>query len=113
MHAPVVQILEAERHLVLPAGILAEVTFMIDRRYGQAHVSRFMQSVLAGDLSVDWNFGDLSRVQSLMDRYADLPLGYADAAVIVCAERHGGRVLTLDHRRFGVVAREGRIQILP
>jgi predicted nucleic acid-binding protein len=42
-----------------------------------------------------------------------LPLGSADAAVIACAERHGGRVLTLDRRHFGVVEREGTISLVP
>jgi predicted nucleic acid-binding protein len=46
-------------------------------------------------------------------RYADLPLGFADASVIACAERHGGRVLTLDLRHFGVVAGEGRLTLIP
>ena len=33
--------------------------------------------------------------------------------MIACAERSGGRVLTLDLRDFGVVAREGTIDVLP
>jgi hypothetical protein len=52
-------------------------------------------------------------MQALIRRYDDLPLGLADAAVIACAERNGGKVLTLDLRHFGVVAREGTITILP
>lgn len=50
---------------------------------------------------------------NLVRRYADLELGLVDAAVIACAERNGGRVLTLDLRHFGVVAREGTITIVP
>ncbi len=45
------------------------------------------------------------RVRELVRRYADLPLGFADAAVTACAERHRGRVLTTDYRHFPVVAR--------
>jgi hypothetical protein len=33
--------------------------------------------------------------------------------VIACAERHGGKVLKVDRRHFGVVDREGMIQELP
>jgi uncharacterized protein len=55
----------------------------------------------------------MSAVRRLVQRYADLPLGFADASVIACAERNGGRVLSLDKRDFGVVAREGRITLLP
>ena len=57
--------------------------------------------------------GDFARIRELVGRYADLPLGFADASVIACAERNGGRVLTFDARDFGVVAREGTIQPLP
>jgi predicted nucleic acid-binding protein len=39
-------------------------------------------------------------------------LAFADAAVVECAERHGGRVMTLDGH-FAIVAREGRIAVLP
>jgi predicted nucleic acid-binding protein len=56
---------------------------------------------------------DFARVRTLVRRYADLPLGLVDAAVLACAERNGGRVLTLDWRHFGVVARVGRITVLP
>jgi predicted nucleic acid-binding protein len=45
--------------------------------------------------------------------YAELPLGFADAAVVACAERSRGRVLTLDLHDFVVVARAGSITILP
>ncbi len=55
----------------------------------------------------------MPRIRALARRYADLPLGFADAAMIACAKRHGGRVLTLDLRHFGVVAREGGLIVLP
>lgn len=51
--------------------------------------------------------------QSGPNRFRDLSLGFADAAVVACAERNGGRVLTLDVRDFGVVARDGTIALLP
>jgi predicted nucleic acid-binding protein len=45
-------------------------------------------------------------------RYRDLPLGFADAAVVAMAERNGGLVLSLD-RHFHMVAQEGTIRVLP
>ena len=99
--------------LILPAGIMAEVTFMIAHRFGDHRVPQFLRSLINGELNVQWEAVDLPRILHLVDRYHDLPLGYADAAVIACAERNGGKVLTLDHRHFGVVAREGTISILP
>jgi uncharacterized protein len=47
---------------------------------------------------------DLRRMADLMDRYADLPLGTVDAAVVVTAERFSATtVATLDRRHFTVV----------
>jgi predicted nucleic acid-binding protein len=56
---------------------------------------------------------DWSRIRELASRYANLPLGLADASVVACAERHTGRVLSLDERDLQIVAREGRITVLP
>jgi len=96
---------------IVPAGILAEVTFMIERRGGAAALDLFLGDLEDGAYSLDCGVQDLPRVRSLVRRYADLPLGFADAAVIACAERAGGRVLTFD-RDFAVVAREGTIDLI-
>lgn len=73
----------------------------------------FIRDLALGKFSLDCGVEDLDRVLALVSRYADLPLGFADAAVIACAERNGGLVASLDYRHFGVVAGEGTIQILP
>jgi len=57
--------------------------------------------------------GDLARIRAIVLRYADLPLGFSDAAVIACAERNGGYVATFDRRHFDIIAREGAIEVLP
>jgi hypothetical protein len=113
-HAPATDALAAERdRAVVPVGILAEVDYMLTARVGP----RAMGDVLAafGDGSLLLDCGDLDppRIRELMDRYADLPLGFADAAVVACAERNGGRVLTFDHRDFEVVAADVGLAIVP
>ena len=72
--------------------------------------SRIFES---GAFTVDCGDSDFARVGALVDRYADLPLGFSDAAVIACAERHRGRVMTLDRRAFDVVGREVSLTLLP
>lgn len=96
---------------VVPAGILAEVGYLLEARLGTTAVVRFLES-LAADLTLDCGQDDLGRVAELVERYADLPLGLADACVVACAERHGGAVLAFDND-FLVVAREGRLRVLP
>ena len=59
---------------------------------------------------------DVSRLQELMARYRDLPMGLADAALVRVAERDGlDRVFTLDRRDFEVyrIARRKGFRITP
>ena len=48
-----------------------------------------------------------------MSRYAELPLGFTDAAVVACAERNGGTVLTFDREGLGTVSRDLPITLIP
>jgi predicted nucleic acid-binding protein len=98
---------------LVPAGILSEVAYMLDVRVGRRVTGRFLVDLETGAYTLDCGERDLPRTRELVSRYGDLPLGYADAAVITCAERHGGRVLSLDRRDFNVVAREGTITVVP
>jgi predicted nucleic acid-binding protein len=50
---------------------------------------------------------DYRRMTDLVRRYADLPLGTTDAAVIALTERFGlTEVATLDRRHFNIVRPE-------
>jgi predicted nucleic acid-binding protein len=113
-HERIKQVVDEERGpYLVPAGILAEITYMVERRLGARALDLLLADLESGALTFECGESDLARIRALVSRYADLPLGYADAAVVACAERSGGRVLTLDTRDFGVVAAEGRVTILP
>lgn len=59
---------------------------------------------------------DVGPMKSLMEKYRDLPMDMADAALVRIAEREGiRRVLTLGHRNFSVyrLARKGSFTLLP
>lgn len=98
---------------LVPAAILSEIGYMIERRLGVDILAAFVEDIASGGFALDCGEQDVKRVKELVVRYRDLPLGLADAAVIACAERNGGSVLSLDARHFGVVAREGGITVLP
>lgn len=97
---------------VLPMCILSEVGYMIERWMSQAHLATFLDRVVAGALSIRCGDEDLPRIGELVTRYASLPLGFSDAAVIACAEATGKQVLTFDRRDFEVVSREGAISLV-
>jgi predicted nucleic acid-binding protein len=59
---------------------------------------------------------DIAPMKSLMEKYRDVPMDMADAALVRIAEREGiRRVLTLDQRDFSVyrLARKGSFTLLP
>jgi predicted nucleic acid-binding protein len=97
---------------LIPAGILAEATYLIEARLTPEVVDGFLASLETGDLTLECGEHDWKRIRELTRRYADLPLGSADASVVACAERSGSPILTLDLRDFRVVAGEGRIRLL-
>lgn len=104
---------EAERGpFIVPVSILSEVGHVMPQRADDRVFARFLADIESGALVPDCGERDIGRIRELMERYADLPLGFADAAVVACAERNGGRVLAFD-RDFAVVAREGTITVLP
>jgi predicted nucleic acid-binding protein len=92
---------------------MSEVGYFLEKWRGNAGLQIFLDDIRDGIYTLYCDETNVDRISELTRRYRDLRLGYADAAVIACAERHGGRVATLDHRHFGVVAREGTIQIVP
>lgn len=109
-HDACVTVLAHERRpYLIPAGILAEVGYLAPLKVGLAATTAFLEDLADAAYLLDCGERDFPRIIELVRRYENLPLGLADASVIACAERSGGRVLTLDRRDFAVVAGEGRI----
>jgi predicted nucleic acid-binding protein len=98
---------------LVPAGIMAEVAYLVESRLGHRAMDALLADLESGAYSLECGDEDIPRIRSVASRYEDLPLGFADASVVACAERNGGRVLTLDNRDFDVVAREETIDVLP
>lgn len=59
---------------------------------------------------------DATRIRELMEKYRDLPMDFADAALVRVAERENlTRIFTLDRRHFSIYrpGRRRRFAILP
>jgi hypothetical protein len=95
----------ANRQMVLPAPIVAEVGYLLGTRAGAQVEANFLRALSAGDfITAELTTADYARMADLVDQYADLPLGTSDASVIALAERLDvDEVATLDHRHFTVV----------
>jgi predicted nucleic acid-binding protein len=113
-HQPTVEALRADGGpYIVPAGILAEATFMLEARMGARALDAFLADLESGAYALDCGDDDFPRIRELVSRYSSLPLGFADASVIACAERNGRRVLTVDHRDFNVVGAEVGLDLFP
>lgn len=91
--------------------ILAEIAYMLSCRLGVTQARLFLKRFFDEITELDPGQKDMERVLEQMERY-EIPLGFADACVVVCAERSGCPVLTLD-KDFEIVAREGKITVVP
>jgi len=83
------------------------------RRTPGDRMDLFLADLISGAYSLDCGEEELSRARELAKKYADLPLGFTDAAVAACAEANGKRVLTLDTRDFSIIMKETGLTILP
>jgi uncharacterized protein len=91
--------------LITTPLIIAETGYLIERQLGPVAEAGFYRSLGNADLLVEGlTATDWYRIAELVERYADFPLGGADASVVAVAERLGvTRIATLDHRHFQAV----------
>jgi predicted nucleic acid-binding protein len=89
----------------VPGPILTEVCYMAESRLGSETEALFLDSLASGEFELEAvDASDLARMAELVRRYADFPLGAADASVVAVAERlKTARIATLDHRHFRAV----------
>jgi len=81
--------------------VLTETFHFLDRPMGRALLWDFVLSDVVRVEEVSKS--DLSRMRGLMEQYADLPMDFADASLVVLAERlRIVRIFTLDRRGFTV-----------
>jgi uncharacterized protein len=100
-----VLITETPGPLVVPALVIAEATFMIERAGGPTVEARFLRSLRSPRFQIEApTTHDLARASELVEDYADLPLGGTDATIVALAERlEETDIATLDRRHFTVV----------
>ncbi|MCL2768863.1 MAG: PIN domain-containing protein [Solirubrobacterales bacterium] len=117
-HARCAELLaSAPRPLLVPELVVTEVSYLLSDRIGAHAELAFARSIAAGELTIEPALeSEWERVVELVERYADLPLGVADASLVALAERHDQRqVASLDHRHLGVVRprHTDRLTLLP
>jgi predicted nucleic acid-binding protein len=106
LHAPARAALEADPGpFLLSPFVLAELDFLIATMISVQAETAFLKEVAGGAYRLEpFDTQDVEQAAALVERYADLGLGLADASVVVLAGRHAtDRLLTLDDRHFRAV----------
>lgn len=108
---------ERGEELIVPAGVVVEVCWMLGRHVSVDLEAAFLESIASGELRVEsLQLADYRRSAELVAIYRDLPLGAVDAMVVATAERlRATTVATIDHRHFSIVrpSHVPHFQLLP
>lgn len=115
-HEAMRQVIDEEAGtLALPAVVIPEIDHLLGHRLGQSAQLALYDDIVEGVyLVVDLDMDRYRRVLELNRRYADLRLGFVDAAVAALSEQLGVRRLaTTDRRHFPAIARDVPLDLLP
>ena len=110
-------LLSAEPPLLLSPFVLAELDYLLMRHIGQRAQAALLEEVARGAYQLElFGAADVARAKEVVEQYADLEIGLADASIVVLAQRHAvTEVLTLDQRHFRAmrIERRKRFKVLP
>ena len=91
--------------LVIPSPVLVEIDYLVHSRLHVGVFLALLDDIASGAYEVEEpTAGDFARIREICDHYADLDIGFVDAAVVAIAERlNEPKLATLDHRHFSVI----------
>jgi predicted nucleic acid-binding protein len=115
-HRRSVEIMKKERgQLVVPAPVIPEVDHLLGSRLGGRARDVFYEGLAHGHYFVaDLPRGRYARVIELNRQFADLSLGFVDAAIVAIGEVLGlRRIATADRRDFGPVSVALGLELVP
>jgi predicted nucleic acid-binding protein len=103
--------------LLLSPFVLAELDYLLSQHVGSDAQIALLDEVARGAYQLE-PFGpaDVAAAREILEKYASLRIGLADASIVVLAERHRAReVLTLDERHFRALRTHDRkrFKLLP
>jgi len=105
-HQSCARLLEGVREArVVPAPVLVELEYLLRAAFDAEAFKTFLDDCARGAFRIEALLPeDYARIGELLQGYADLRLGFVDAAVLAVTERlREPRLATLDHRHFAVV----------
>lgn len=95
-------VVETGEALILSPFVLAELDYLLARRVSVSASIELLRDVEDGAYELaPFTADDVGEARRIVERYANLGIGVADASIVVLAERYEcDRILTLDERHF-------------
>lgn len=104
--AAVTRVIEgATEDLVITPLIIAELDYLVMSRYGAGAERTVLEALASGAWEIaTFGLDRLRAARAIVERYADIPIGLADASNLVLAEAYGTEtIVTLDRRHFSIL----------
>jgi hypothetical protein len=93
---------EISESLITTVPVITETCHLLLTHLGSQAQSKFIDAWSLGSFEVfDLKSVHAIRIKELMEKYADLPMDFTDASLVILAEYLGhGRILSVDQRDF-------------
>ncbi len=103
------------RGLILPAPVIPQVDYLLGRRLGPSARRTFTRGIVEGHYFVaDLPRQGYARAAAIDEQFADLDLGFVDAAIVALGEAMKvPRIATTNRRHFDPLAARFRLELLP
>ncbi len=104
-----------QRGLIIPAPVIPEVDHLLGNRLGAGAQTALYKGLSGGHYFVaDLPKEKYQRVEELNRQFAELSLGFVDAAIVAISEVLGlPRIATTDRRDFTPLAAAFTLELLP
>jgi predicted nucleic acid-binding protein len=115
-HARARTLIRAEPHgLILPAPVIPEIDHLLGARLGERSRLTFYSGITGGHFLVaDLPRQAYGRIADINQQFADLSLGFVDAAIVILAQTLDvPRIATTDHRHFTPLAAHFSLELIP
>ena len=95
----------SDEELIIPAPVLVEVDYFVGQKMYLGILLALLRDIEVGNFRVvDLARDEYSRVEEIIQQYADSNIGFVDAAVLAIVERlNEPKLATLDRRHFGMM----------
>jgi len=110
-HSRIVNFIKDKRYkFITTTAVITEVTHLLDFSVN-AQINFFQWILNNGVILEEVNISDIARIIELTKKYSDQPMDFADATLVIVAERTGIKKIVSIDSDFDVYRLPGKVRI--